>query len=157
VTRARILGAIDAMAETHYRFPGPALALHVVGSIRRVADVLRHAHHVLGGASVRRPRKRGDRCRDRSVEVGFGAGDDSRGERRRVRTVLGMQDHVDVHESRGIGARPFALQHPQEIRRMRKSGIGRNDIAVVAKVLVRGDDHRHLRGETSSLAQRRGA
>jgi len=142
------------MAEPHYRFLGGALALHVLGGARGIADLLRHPHHVLRRAAVRGTGKRSDGCGDRRVQIRLGAGDHARGERRSVRAVLGVQDHVHVHEARRFRSRALSLQHVQEVGGMAQSRIRRHRRAAVADVIVRSDDHRHLRREPETLAQR---
>ena len=91
---------------------------------------------------------------DRGVQVGIGARDHARGERRGVRAVLRMQDHVEVHESRGVARWALALQHVKEVRRMAERPVRRDRLAAVANMLVRGDYHRHLRRQPHALAQR---
>src|SRR5262249_4000734 len=71
VTRARILRPIDAMPETGDGNPRLAFFLHIIRSARGIADLFRHLHHILGGAAMRRPRQRGNRRDDRSMEIGF--------------------------------------------------------------------------------------
>ena len=155
VARAGIFGAIDAVPETHHGLLVGALAPHVLGGVLRLADLGRHVHHVLRCAAVRRPRKRGHGCRDGGVEIGFGACHHPRRERRCIRAVLGVQDHVDVHQARGIGAWRDAFQHVEKVRSVPQARIRRHRFAAMADVLVGRHDHRHLRGQPDALAQRR--
>ena len=157
VARARILGAIDAMAEAGDRRAGLALFLHIVGGAGGIADFLRHPHHVLGGAAMRRARQRGDRRRDRGMQIGLGADHHAGRERRGVGAVLGVQDEIAVDQLRGVAARLLALEHPQEIGGVTERIVGRDRLEPGADARMGGDDHRHLRAQPHALAQRRRA
>jgi hypothetical protein len=154
--RARVLGAVDAMPEPHHGLLVRALPLHIIGGHSGIADLLRHPDHVLRRAAVGRPGQSGDRRRDRSVQVRLGPGDDARRERRGVRAVLGVQDHVGIHQPRRVRAGALAEKHVEEVGGVPERIIGRDGRAAVADLLVRGDDHRHLGGQPHGLAQRGG-
>ena len=99
--RARVLGAVDAVAEAH----DPLAAARAAS--RRTApaspsrrDLVEHRHHVRGRAAVQRPGERADGRRERGPAVGAGRGDDPGGERRGVEPVLGRADPVGVDRLR---------------------------------------------------------
>ena len=52
MTRAGILGAVNAVTETGDDFTRSALGLHIGGRMFRRAYLLRHFHHVFGGTAV---------------------------------------------------------------------------------------------------------
>ena len=61
-----------------------------------------------------------------------------------------MKDAVD--QLRGIGARRRALEHPEQVRGMAQPFIRSYRLEPLAQSRVRGDDHRHLRGQANAFA-----
>ena len=76
-----IFGPIDPMPEAHHRLLVGALCLDVLGSFRRIANFLRHSHHVFGCSAMRRSGERRHCSGDRAVKVGIRPRHDARGER----------------------------------------------------------------------------
>ena len=65
--------------------------------------------------------------------------------------MLGVEHHVGVHQRRGVRARGLALEHVEKIGGMAEIGARRHRVPVLPEVVMRGDDHRHLRGEADPL------
>ena len=103
VRRARILGAVDAMAEAGDLLLARELAADVgVDALggRVLPDLEQHLHHFGVGAAVQRSLERADAGHDRRVHVGERRGGDARGKRRRVELVIRVQRQRDVHRAR---------------------------------------------------------
>jgi len=109
--RARVLGAVDPVAESHHCLAVLALGVDVVLRVGGIADLLGHTHDVLRRAAVGRARERRDRRGHGSVQVGVRAYDHTRGERGGIGAVFGVEHEVGVHELRRIRARSLPLEH----------------------------------------------
>ena len=93
-------------------------------------------------------------CRSGAVQVRLRAGHHARGEGGRVGAVLGVEDEVLVHEPRRVLTRHLAVEHVEEVRRVREVVVGLYGITALADGMVRHHDARHLCGESHALAQR---
>ena len=112
VTRARILGAINAVAKSGHRLTFAAFLFNICGRILGCADFLHHFHHIFCRAAMRRPRQRGQRSDDGAMQIGFGSDRDAGGEAAGIAAMLSMKDEIDICQSRRIFRRHFPLQHP---------------------------------------------
>src|SRR4051794_5572945 len=99
-TRARVLGAVDAVAESHQPLAAIQHRLDVaLGGAGRL-DLLEHLQHPAGRAAVQGAGERADGGRQRGGHVGAGRGHDARGEGGGVHAVLGDGDPVGVDRLR---------------------------------------------------------
>ena len=116
---ARILGAVDAVAEAH----DPLAAVEQV--VRRSASAspacrrrVEHRQHARGRAAVERAGERADRRRERRGAVGARRRDDPRGEGRGVEAVLGGADPVGVERLHVPAGRPRRATRAGTARRV---------------------------------------
>ena len=93
---ARVLGAVDAVAEAHQPLAAVQRVLDPLVGVAELLDLVEHLQHARRRAAVQRAAERADRARQRRGDVGAGRGDDARGERRGVHAVLGGGDPVGV-------------------------------------------------------------
>ena len=93
---ARILGAVDAVAEAHQPLAALDQPLDVRLGIARLGGRVEHRQHPRGRAAVERAGERADRRRERGGAVGAGRGGDPGDERRGVEPVLAGADPVRV-------------------------------------------------------------
>ena len=103
--RARVLGAVDAVAEAHEPLAAVQRVLDPLLGVAGLLDALDHLQHARRRAAVQRAAQRADRARQRGRAVGAGRGDDARGERRGVHAVLGRADPVGVDRLDVVGVR----------------------------------------------------
>ena len=89
--RARVLRAVDAMAEAHDPLAAVEQLADVLLGIAVLGDRVDHRQHARRRAAVERPGERPDRRRHRGGAVGAGRGGDPRGEGRGVEPVLGRE------------------------------------------------------------------
>ena len=66
--------------------------------------------------------------------------------------MFGMQDEIDIRQPRCIVRGFLSLEHPQPVCGMAQSGIRLHRLASLANGLMRGDDHRHLRGQAQTVS-----
>ncbi len=109
-------------------------------------------HHGLVGAAVQRALQRADGAGDGGVDVGEGGCDDACGEGGGVQFVVGVQDEGDVESFFSRGGGLFAVQHPEEVGRVREGLIRRDHRLALANAVEEGDEHGDLRGEPVALA-----
>ena len=64
-----------------------------------------------------------------------------------------MQNEIAIDQLRGIGARLFPGQHPEQIGGVAERRIRSDRLLTDANARMGGDDHRHLRGQPHRLAQ----
>ena len=69
VTGARVLGAVDAVAEAHDAVLGVQALADVLLGVLRLANLFRHFLHGLGGAAVQRALEGADGGDDVAVQV----------------------------------------------------------------------------------------
>ena len=93
---ARILGAVDAVAEAHQPLALLDQALDVGLRIARLGGRIEHRQHPRRRAAVERAGERADRRRERRGAVGAGRRRDPRDEGRGVEAVLAGADPVGV-------------------------------------------------------------
>ena len=93
---ARVLGAVDAVAEAHQALALVERLLDPLLGVAGLLDLVEHLQHARGRAAVQRPRQRADRGAQRRRDVRAGGGDHARRERRGVHAVLGGGDPVGV-------------------------------------------------------------
>ena len=153
--RARILGAVDAMAEAH----DPLAAAERVGDpllrVARLGDRVEHRQHARGRAAVQRARERADRRRERGAGVGSGRGDDPRREGRRVETVLGGADPVRVDRLRRLLVQLAAPLEDEPLGGGLPCGDGlRGDGRQIGAARGLGDDRERGRREPAEILLR---
>ena len=103
---ARVLGAVDAVAEAHEPLAAVEQVLHVRLGVAALLDAVEHVQHAGGGAAVQRAGHRADGAGERGGDVGAGGGDDAGGEGGGVHAVLGGRRPVGVDggDVRGSGS-----------------------------------------------------
>ena len=143
------------MAEAGDGLLGLALALHVGGDIRRLADLLGHGQHIFRRTAVRGSRQGRNRRRDGRVDIGLRAHHDARRERGCIGAVLSMQHEIGVEKVGRVGGGLLPLQHPQEVGGVRQACVRCHRRVPLADAGMGCDDHGHLAGEPDALAQRR--
>jgi len=92
---------------------------------------------------------------DGRVHVRAGACDHARGERRRVHLVLRVQDHGDVERTRLLLAWRLAVQHREEVLRVREARVGIDRLEALPAPVIAADDRRRLRDQSPGLARLR--
>ena len=93
---ARVLGAVDAVAEAHQAVALVEDALDVGRRVALLLDAVEHVEHAGGRAAVERPGHGADGPREGCGDVGAGGGDDAGREGRGIHAVLGGGDPVGV-------------------------------------------------------------
>jgi hypothetical protein len=68
--------------------------------------------------------------------------------------MLGMQHQVGIEQAGGILRRLLALDHPQEVGRVRQLRVGRHRGLAAPEAMVRRHDHGNLRRQPDALAHR---
>src|SRR3954447_4475939 len=113
--RARILGAVDAVAEAHQALASVEDALDVPGHVALPLDRVEHREDARGRTAVERAGERADGGRERGGDVGAGGRHDARRERGGVAPVLGRGDPVGVERAgvRGVGVAAPAGEEPR--------------------------------------------
>jgi len=66
--------------------------------------------------------------------------------------MVGMQHQRDVERLGGRLGWLFAVEHPEEVRRVRERGVRLHDLLALANAVEERDDHGDLRGEAEALA-----
>ena len=125
--RARVVGAIDTMAEAHDPLAAGKHVVQVLLEIVRALGALDHRQDPRRRAAVQRAGQRPDRRRHRRGAVGAGRRGDARGERRRVQPVLGRRDPVRVerlHVARVRLAAPADQEPRGGVLALRNLGLG---------------------------------
>ena len=103
--RARVLGAVDAVAEAHQALAAVEQLLDVALGVAAAAATSSSIGSTRAGAPpCSGPGERADGRRERGRAVGAGRGDDARRERRRVQAVLGGADPVRVDRLDVLGS-----------------------------------------------------
>ena len=100
---ARILGAVDAVAEAHQPLAAVEQVVDVAVDVAGLCGGVEHRQHPCGRAAVERPGERADCRGERRRAVGAGRGDDPGGEGRGVEAVLGGADPVGVDRLHVLG------------------------------------------------------
>ena len=102
--RARVLGAVDAVAEAHQPLAAVERVLDPALGVAELLDLVEHLQH------ARRARRRAagphsapTAPESAAAHVGAGRGDDARGEGRGVHAVLGGRDPVGVDRLDVVG------------------------------------------------------
>ncbi len=95
-SRARVLGAVDAVPEAHEPLVAVEDALHVGIGVAGALDLLDHAQDPCRGTAVQRTAHRTHRARDGGRDVGPGRGDHAGGEGAGIHSMLGSGDEVGV-------------------------------------------------------------
>ena len=93
---ARVLGAVDAVAEAHQPLALVEQALDVRRGVAALLHVADHPEHPRRRTAVQRAAHRADGAGERGGDVGTGRGDHPGGERRGVHAVLGGGAPVGV-------------------------------------------------------------
>ena len=93
---ARVLGAVDAVAEAHQPVARVERALDPAFRVPLGLDLVEHGQHARGGAAVQRPGQRAHPGGERGGDVGAGRGDHAHGEGGGVHAVLRGRDPVGV-------------------------------------------------------------
>jgi hypothetical protein len=132
-----------------------ALGLDIIGGVLGRADLLDHAHHILGRAAMRRPGQRGQRGDDGAVQVRLGADGDAGGKLEAFEPCSACRMKSTSASRAASGSGLLALQHPQPVGGMAQRRVRIDRRAPVADRLVRGDDHRHLRCQPHAIAEDR--
>ena len=73
--RARVLGAVDAVAEAHQPLAAVERVLDPALGVAELLDLVEHLQHARGRAAVQRAGQRADGARERGRDVGAGGGD----------------------------------------------------------------------------------
>ena len=111
---ARVLGAVDAVAEAHQPLAGVEQLLDVGGGVAGLLDLFDHGEHAGRGATVERAAHGADGTGEGGGDVGTGRGDDAGGEGRGVHAVLGRRGPVGVDRVGVLGV-GLALPADQEL------------------------------------------
>ena len=152
---ARVLGAVDAVAEAHQALALVERLLDPLLGVAGPLDLVDHLQHARGRAAVQRPRQRADGGAQRGGHVGAGRGDDARRERRGVHAVLGGRDPVGVDRLDVVGV-GLAAPADQEALRDRGRLV---DLALRHRRLpgaargLRDERERHHRGAGELVAR----
>ena len=150
---ARVLGAVDAVAEAHQ----PLAAVEQLLDVRRrvavaLLDLLDHAEHARRRTAVQRAGHRADGAGERGGHVGAGRGDDAGGEGGGVHAVLGGRRPVGVDRVRvlGVGLAAPADQEPLgEGLALVDLGLGDDRLAEAARRL--GGVRQHHDGDAGQV------
>src|SRR5262249_11369845 len=150
---ADVAGLVNAVAETHHAF----LASQGIANplFRRVgaAGGADQVHHLFVGPAVKRTLESADGGNDAGVQVGLRRANDTRGERRGVKLVLGIENQGYVKRPSDVELRLRAAQEKQEVRARGQIG-ARDDFGVaLAEAIKSGNRQRDLREQAFGLAQ----
>ena len=154
VGRARVLGAVHAVAETgHLHLAGEHAAhrpldARVVGVL---ADRQQHPHHLGVGSAVQRALEGADPGHHGRVHVAERGRGDPRGEGRCVQLVVRVQDERDVERPRRERRRTVPGEQQQEVRRVTERRIGIERAAAGVQPAPRRHQAADLRGQPHRL------
>src|SRR5205823_5724892 len=110
-------------------------------------DGVEEVHSGLVGSAVERAFESADGTGDGGVDVGESGGDDAGGEGAGVELVVGVEDEGDVEGAGGGVGGLLAVEHPEEVGRVREFGIGFDYWLSFTDAVEDGDDHGDLRGQ----------